>query len=305
MAEQDLSGHPPGQPHLLGQHIPWRRLDACLPQRPLDENSLRIGIGVAALRMLPGELFLQAGVLAAKPGISAQHIPEHQQCSGLRMPLLDHMQVVSPGLWPGTQEPQPVMTARVLRPEQPARISQHRHRGSCVSQRAHRGQEVNDRLGTQSRDRCRADVLNRPSKPWPEQPFHHYSLLSEAAGPGRVIVHDDHPRICHTPKLPASPGPARPPMFPRPSGKHVLGLIRQASGGTRQCVRITGSAAVIAGSESKATILMADLISVHNQLDGQNDPLPHARLHDLWHIHATTLLLAGVRSRGRRPARPR
>lgn len=25
-----------------------------------------------------------------------------------------------------------------------------------------------------------------------------------------------------------------------------------------------------------------------------NDPLPHARLHDLRHIHATTLLLAGV-----------
>ena len=29
-------------------------------------------------------------------------------------------------------------------------------------------------------------------------------------------------------------GPARPPMFPRQPGKHVLGLIRQASGGTRQ-----------------------------------------------------------------------
>jgi hypothetical protein len=27
---------------------------------------------------------------------------------------------------------------------------------------------------------------------------------------------------------------ARPPMFPRQPGKHVLGLIRQASGGTRQ-----------------------------------------------------------------------
>jgi len=28
--------------------------------------------------------------------------------------------------------------------------------------------------------------------------------------------------------------PARPPLFPRPSGKHVLGQIRQGSGGTRQ-----------------------------------------------------------------------
>jgi integrase len=34
--------------------------------------------------------------------------------------------------------------------------------------------------------------------------------------------------------------------------------------------------------------------------------LPHARLHDLRHIHATTLLLAGVPgARGRRPPRPR
>ncbi len=40
--------------------------------------------------------------------------------------------------------------------------------------------------------------------------------------------------------------------------------------------------------------LMADLISIHNQPDGQNAPLPHARLHDLRHIHATTLLLAGA-----------
>ena len=29
-------------------------------------------------------------------------------------------------------------------------------------------------------------------------------------------------------------GPARPPMFPRPPGKHVLGQNRQSSGGTRQ-----------------------------------------------------------------------
>ncbi|GLW25326.1 hypothetical protein Mame01_53680 [Microbispora amethystogenes] len=34
----------------------------------------------------------------------------------------------------------------------------------------------------------------------------------------------------------------------------------------------------------------------NNPKDGQKpaDPLPHARLHDLRHVHATTLLLAGV-----------
>ena len=38
--------------------------------------------------------------------------------------------------------------------------------------------------------------------------------------------------------------------------------------------------------------LMTALINSHN--DQQDEPLPHARLHDLRHVHATTLLLAGV-----------
>jgi integrase len=41
------------------------------------------------------------------------------------------------------------------------------------------------------------------------------------------------------------------------------------------------------------TGLMAKLINRHNQ-SGPATPLPHARLHDLRHLHATTLLLAGV-----------
>ena len=43
--------------------------------------------------------------------------------------------------------------------------------------------------------------------------------------------------------------------------------------------------------------LMTVLISAHNDPQGEekpDDPLPHARLHDLRHVHATTLLLAGV-----------
>lgn len=43
--------------------------------------------------------------------------------------------------------------------------------------------------------------------------------------------------------------------------------------------------------------LMATLINAHNQPDDRNgpvEPLPPARLHDLRHIHATTLLLPGV-----------
>ncbi len=45
------------------------------------------------------------------------------------------------------------------------------------------------------------------------------------------------------------------------------------------------------------TSLMTRLIGAHNKPDDgprPRHPLPHARLHDLRHIHATTLLLSGV-----------
>jgi integrase len=43
------------------------------------------------------------------------------------------------------------------------------------------------------------------------------------------------------------------------------------------------------------TALMAKLINRHNKsVAPPAKPLPHARLHDLRHLHATTLLLAGV-----------
>jgi integrase len=45
------------------------------------------------------------------------------------------------------------------------------------------------------------------------------------------------------------------------------------------------------------TSLMTKLIHVHDQRDQgprPKDQLPHARLHDLRHLHATTLLLSGV-----------
>ena len=42
------------------------------------------------------------------------------------------------------------------------------------------------------------------------------------------------------------------------------------------------------------TALMAKLINTHNKTATKTSPLPHARLHDLRHLHATTLLLAGV-----------
>ena len=52
------------------------------------------------------------------------------------------------------------------------------------------------------------------------------------------------------------------------------------------------------------SLLMITLINTHN--DQQSEPLPRSRLHDLRHVHATTLLLAGVPCAcGCRPARPR
>jgi integrase len=43
------------------------------------------------------------------------------------------------------------------------------------------------------------------------------------------------------------------------------------------------------------TALMSKLIREHNKsVSAPGEALPHARLHDLRHLHATTLLLAGV-----------
>jgi integrase len=45
------------------------------------------------------------------------------------------------------------------------------------------------------------------------------------------------------------------------------------------------------------TSLTTKLIAAHNQPDDgprPRHPLPHGRLHDLRHLHATTLLLSGV-----------
>jgi integrase len=42
------------------------------------------------------------------------------------------------------------------------------------------------------------------------------------------------------------------------------------------------------------TALMNKLINAHNKSASAGQVLPHARLHDLRHLHATTLLLAGV-----------
>jgi integrase len=42
----------------------------------------------------------------------------------------------------------------------------------------------------------------------------------------------------------------------------------------------------------RVSSLMTTLVNTHNA--PQSEPLRHARLHDLGHVHATTLLLAGV-----------
>src|SRR5215471_9627280 len=110
---------------LLGERVPCRWLDTGTPQRPRHEVALGVGVGVAVTGMLPGEPVLQAGVLAAQPGIGAQRVPERQQRQRVGVPVLDQVQVMRPRLRPGAQKPQPVVTARVVWPEEPARPGQH------------------------------------------------------------------------------------------------------------------------------------------------------------------------------------
>ncbi|MFD1934880.1 helix-turn-helix domain-containing protein [Nonomuraea mangrovi] len=57
-----------------------------------------------------------------------------------------------------------------------------------------------------------------------------------------------------------------------------------------QQATMPGGAALLAGRQPRSL----DELEAHVRLAEQLRKLPHARLHDLRHIHATTLLLAGV-----------
>src|SRR5580698_7255414 len=61
-------------------------------------------------------------------------------------------------LWPGPQEPQAVLAAWVIRPEQPAILGRWRDRVLGASQGPHRSEHVDDRLGGQAGYRGGTDV---------------------------------------------------------------------------------------------------------------------------------------------------
>ncbi len=108
------------------------RFDARPARRLRDKVALGVGAGIAVGGVLPREPVLQRGVFIAAAGVGAQRVAEGQERLGLRVPVLDDVQMMGTGLRPWPQEPQPVVTARDLRPEQPACVSQHRHRSLRV-----------------------------------------------------------------------------------------------------------------------------------------------------------------------------
>jgi hypothetical protein len=57
----------------------------------------------------------------------------------MRLVVPDQLQVMGARLRPGTQEPQAVVTAWVIRPEQPAILGQRRDRILGAGQGSHRG----------------------------------------------------------------------------------------------------------------------------------------------------------------------
>ena len=108
------------------------RFDARPARRLRDKVALGVGAGIAVGGVLPREPVLQRGVFIAAAGVGAQRVAEGQERLGLRVPVLDDVQMMGTGLRPWPQEQQPVVTARDLRPEQPACVSQHRHRSLRV-----------------------------------------------------------------------------------------------------------------------------------------------------------------------------
>ena len=79
---------------LLGQLAAGREIDACRVQDPSDEFALGVGVGVPVLAVPTAETVLQPGVVGAKAWIGAQGVPEGDQRAGVRLVVLDQLQVV-------------------------------------------------------------------------------------------------------------------------------------------------------------------------------------------------------------------
>jgi hypothetical protein len=70
-----------------------------------DKLGLGVGVSIPVAGVLPGEVILQRRILRAQSGVGAQGVPERQECPGLRVPVLDDMQMMGAGLRAWPQEP--------------------------------------------------------------------------------------------------------------------------------------------------------------------------------------------------------
>lgn len=116
---------------LLGQAVAGREFDTGRAHHAGDEAGLGVGVGVPVAAVLAGQLLLQGGVLGAELRVGAERVPEGDQRAGVRIAVLDHVQVVSAGRRARAQEPQPVVLARGLPARTPIRrlVAVPRHPG--------------------------------------------------------------------------------------------------------------------------------------------------------------------------------
>lgn len=89
---------------LLGQPVAGWGVDAGRVQDAGDEVALGVGVGVPVLAVLAGEAFLEVRVVGAESRIGSQGVPEGDQRAGVRLVVLDQLQVMGARLGPWAQE---------------------------------------------------------------------------------------------------------------------------------------------------------------------------------------------------------
>ena len=134
----------------------------------------------------PRARLFQIPVLAAQLSIAPQGITERQQCPRMRIRVLNQLQMMRARLRPRPQEPQPVVAARIVWPEQPARLLERWYHRRCGGQRGHRSEHVDHGLGPQPGHGGRPDVLNRRGQIRRQHARDPLALPGEAARPTRV-----------------------------------------------------------------------------------------------------------------------
>jgi len=202
------------------------------PERICDELRLGVGIGLAVACVLRRQPPLQVLITPGQPVIAPQRVAERDLLRPPRVTGSDHVQVRCPPPAGGVRldeepppQPSPVQIRRHVTPavrgEPFPRLHDHDVR---IGHRCH---QVDDRFGSKSGDRRRADMLNPACQPRRQQPGQLVALGKRPVSEPRImrqnlrlLIRPCRDSIAHEPTLDRHSA-ARPPDQPASSASRA------------------------------------------------------------------------------------